>query len=57
MKAHKLNKTYMHKYNIKHAYINSLNSSPPFVNSSIKGWRQSNNKDVYTIYIHEEERR
>ena len=47
----------MHKQRYKHAYINSQNSSPPFVNSSTKGRRQTINKDVYAIYIHEEEGR
>ena len=45
----------MHKQQIFNMHINSKFFSL-FVSSSTKGRRQTNNKDVYVIYIHEEER-
>ena len=41
---HKLNKTDMHKQPYKHAYINSQNSSPPFL--SIHQQRGENNQTI-----------
>ena len=53
-----INKIYMHKQENKHAYINSQNPSPPLCQIINKGAKTNqNNKDVYTIYIHEKERR
>ena len=42
----------------KHAYINSSKFLSPFLsNHQQRGENKSNNKDIYAIYIHEEERR
>ena len=48
----------MHKQGYKCAYTNSLNSSPPFCQFINKGVKINKKyKDVYVIYIYEEERR
>ena len=47
---HRLNKTYMHKYQYKHAYINSPNSSPLFCQFINKGAKEKQAIKIYMRY-------
>ena len=47
----------MHKQEKKHAYINSKSFFPFLSNHQQRGENKSKNKDIYAIYINEEERR
>ena len=52
-----INKTYMHKKENKHAYNKLSKFFSPFLSiHQQSGENKSNNKNIYAIYIHEEER-